>query len=116
MENPLRMNTVLLARNTNGISSKKSENVNAESISDRSGIMSGQRGSGKRKMDIDRSIIKTMPWRCVLGHHRWVMFTCDQRVCICCDKDQTFSRELGGWYETEYLSGTNYDGGRHLRK
>lgn len=59
---------------------------------------------------------KTTPFRCKIGIHRWTGDKRDERHCPFCGKQQAYSLELGGWYESDYLAGTNYDGGRHLTK
>ena len=61
-------------------------------------------------------ITKTTNWRCTFGLHKWSNFMRDERHCNRCERRESYSNELGGWYDLGYLAGTNYDNGEHMSK
>jgi hypothetical protein len=68
-------------------------------------------------MTFDLQNIKqeTTSFLCKIGKHNYQRLEQDERSCSC-GKNQSYSLELCGWYDPDYLAGTNYDGGRHLNK
>lgn len=48
--------------------------------------------------------------------HNWMYYNKDHRFCKKCNRKESYSAELGGWFDTGYLEGTNYDNMRHVKE